>query len=98
MDVEGAEERLLRGAAKLLQDHEVALVIELHGVDATIAVLKFLWGIRYHVFGFLQIGYDRQYKEITPSDIATTTAQYSFYFCIAGRNVEAMMDPPMYRP
>jgi FkbM family methyltransferase len=98
IDVEGAEERLLRGAVTLLQDYRPVLVIELHGIDAAIAVLQFLWGIQYYVFGFLQTEKDCQYREIMPSDIEAITDQYSLHFCVAGRNVEALMAPPTYRP
>jgi FkbM family methyltransferase len=97
MDVEGAEERLLRGGIRILRNYGPALAIELHGIDPARAVLEFLWSIRYHCFGFLQTEDGCQYKEITQSDSESITDQYSLHFCIAGPDVGILSAPPMYR-
>lgn len=98
IDVEGAGELLLRGAARMLENYRPVLAIELHGVDEAHGVLKFLWSIRYNVFGFLQTKEGLQYKKITPSDIDAITEIYSLHFCIAGPDVEVLMAPPTYAP
>jgi FkbM family methyltransferase len=42
VDVEGAEERLLRGAVRTLEKHGPRLAIELHGSEESRAVVRFL--------------------------------------------------------
>ena len=52
IDVEGAEELLLRGAVRLLQREGPRLAIELHGADIARAVVRVYgtWDITFLVF------------------------------------------------
>jgi FkbM family methyltransferase len=93
IDVEGAEERLLRGAERTLLDHNPRLAIELHGREVSRAVVRFLLQIGYSVFGFLSTDKGRIYKEILASDIDEITGPYSLHHCIAGRERELMRPP-----
>jgi FkbM family methyltransferase len=98
MDVEGAEERLLRGAVRLLQGEKPKLAIELHGAKVARAVVRFLWAFEYHVFGFLDTNTGRHYKEITPFDIDAITGEYSLHFCAASRDREDLVAPLVWNP
>jgi FkbM family methyltransferase len=88
VDVEGAEARLLRGAARTLVTHAPNLVIELHGPEVARAVVRFLLEIGYHVFGHLNLNGSQSYKEIKAADIGAITGLYSLQRCVAGRNRE----------
>jgi FkbM family methyltransferase len=90
VDVEGAEERLLRGAVRTLEKHSPGLAIELHGAEESRKVVRFLLDIGYSPFGFLNTDRGRIYKEIVMSDIDEFTRPYSLRYCIAGRDREML--------
>jgi FkbM family methyltransferase len=93
IDVEGAEERLLRGAARTLEKYSPILAIELHGTQESRAVVRFLLNIGYLLFGFLNTDKGSIYREIVTSDIDNITGPYSLYHCIAGRDREVLRTP-----
>ena len=88
VDVEGAEARLLRGAAGTLVKYAPNLVIELHGPEVARDVVKFLLEIGYHIFGYLDLNGNQSYKEIKAADIGAITGPHSLHRCVAGRNRE----------
>jgi FkbM family methyltransferase len=90
VDVEGAEERLLRGAVQTLEKHSPRLAIELHGTEEARKVVRFLLDIGYSLFGFINTGEGRIYREIVMSDIDELTSPYSLHHCIAGRDREVL--------
>lgn len=93
IDIEGAEERMLRGATRTLEKHSPKLAIELHGIDASRGVVSFLLHHGYSVFGYLNTNRGIVYKEIVMSDIGKFTNPYSLHFCIAARNAELLRTP-----
>jgi FkbM family methyltransferase len=93
VDVEGAEERLLRGAIRTLETHSPGLVIEHHGVEASRAVVRFLRSIGYHVFGYLNDENGANYKEIMTDDIEKITHMYSLQHCVACRDPSCLQSP-----
>jgi FkbM family methyltransferase len=93
IDVEGAEELLLRGAVRLLQCQSPTLAIEFHGANGARAAVTFLWSVEYRVFGFLQTRDNYHYTEITPSNIDAITGEYSLHFCVAGRDRQCLTAP-----
>jgi FkbM family methyltransferase len=50
MDVEGAESRVLEGAARILNEGTTSLLIALHGAEQVDACLSLLSRVRYQVF------------------------------------------------
>jgi len=97
VDVEGAEERLLRGAIRTLETYSPGLVIEHHGVEASRAVVRFLHSIGYHVFGYLNTENGANYKEIMTGDIDEITGMYSLQHCVACRDPSCLQSPIMRR-
>jgi FkbM family methyltransferase len=93
VDVEGAEERVLRGATRTLEKHSPTLAIEFHGAKETRAVVRFLLHIGYSVFGYLNTDKGKLYKEIIASDIDEITGPYSLHHCIAGRDRKVLQTP-----
>ncbi len=93
IDVEGAELRLLQGARRILEQHSPRLAIELHGVEESRAVVRFLRDAGYHVFGFLETRKCRSYQEIQITDLDELIDQYSLHFCIASRDREILRVP-----
>lgn len=93
VDVVGAECRLLHGAAQTLKRQGPDLAIELHGPEASRAVIRFLLDAGYHIFGFLQTSRGRAYKEIVATDIAEITNPYSLHHCVASRDRERLQIP-----
>lgn len=93
VDVEGAELRLLQGAGKILEQHGPRLAIELHGVEESCTVVRFLRGAGYHLFGVLETRKGRAYQEIQITDLDELIDQYSLHFCIACRDCEILRAP-----
>lgn len=93
IDVEGAEELLLRGAEQALRQHNPYLVIELHGREAARGVVRLLSGLGYSIYGFLNTDRGRTYKEIGAPDIDQITGPYSLHHCIAGLDRNLMRLP-----
>jgi FkbM family methyltransferase len=93
VDIEGAEERLLRGAARTLERHKPRLVIELHGDEVSRAVVRFLSQLGYSIFGFLGTDKGMIYKEILASDIDNIIGPSSLYNCIADHDRNLMIAP-----
>ena len=93
VDVEGAEERLLRGAARTLKNHSPRLAIELHGIEESRAVVCFLLNVGYSLFGFLNTEKGIIYKEIVASDVDEITDPYSLHYCVAGRDRDVLRTP-----
>jgi FkbM family methyltransferase len=90
VDVEGAEERLLKGALGLLKKHSPNLIIELHGAEPARAVIRLLSEEGYHIFGYLNADQGGIYKEIEAGEIAEIRDQYSLQFCAASRHRETL--------
>jgi FkbM family methyltransferase len=97
VDVEGAEERLLRGAIGILQRYGPYLVIELHGAEAARAVVRLLADLQYHVFGYLSTRNGTIYREIGIRDLDEISDQYSLHFCAAGRDRSMLETHADYR-
>ena len=91
VDVEGSEERFLRGSLTTLQKYAPNLVIELHGAEVAKAVVRLLQDVGYHIFGYLpsRCG-TSEYKEIKAADISEIRDQYSLLCCVAGRNPKVL--------
>jgi FkbM family methyltransferase len=84
IDIEGAEAMALRGARKLLTEHQPRLVIELHGPEVAIEVLQILWECNYHCFGFLATSDGGGvYKKLTATDLAAINHKYALHFMVA---------------
>jgi FkbM family methyltransferase len=90
VDVEGAEERLLRGARQTLSKYRPHLVIELHGAEAARKVVMLLLQAGYHIFGRLQTDSGCAYQEIGAADFSSIVEQYSLPACIASGNRELL--------
>ena len=93
VDVEGAEERLLRGAVRTLEKHSPSLAIEMHGPEESRKVVRLLLEIGYSLFGFLNNDKGRIYREIEKSHIDEIKDPYSLHHCIAGRDPELLRTP-----
>jgi FkbM family methyltransferase len=94
IDVEGAEVRLLHGAAQTLKRHAPKLVIELHGADAARGVVQTLLELDYAVFGYLGGGGGSPvYREITSSEVGAIVDQYSLHHCVAAPDRELLTAP-----
>jgi hypothetical protein len=91
IDVEGAEERLLRGAVRTLDKHSPGLAMELHGAEVTRAVVRLLLQAGYSIFGYFDDGRSQRYRQILADDVGSITHQYSLHHCIAGRDRASMM-------
>jgi FkbM family methyltransferase len=91
VDVEGAEERFLRGSLITLKKFAPNLVIELHGAEAAKAVVRLLQDVGYHIFGYLtsRCGTSK-YKDIKAADISEIRDQYSLLCCVAGRDPKVL--------
>lgn len=93
LDVEGAEALALDGARHLLLNHRPRLVIELHGASYARAVLKILWELGYHCFGYLAVDETRSYKEITSADLESIIGPYSLHFIAASTKRDELEQP-----
>lgn len=92
MDIEGAEAMALRGGRALLNAKTPDIVIELHGAEVAAEVLKVLWSLDYHCFGYLDADGNHLYKEIEPSDLAKITSRRSLRFLAASVRTEKLRD------
>jgi FkbM family methyltransferase len=93
LDVEGTEERALRGARSTLRDHRPGLVMELHGAEVALAVVRFLAAAEYRVYGWLDRGENRVYQEILPEDYRLFRHAYSLHYAIASCEPARIQEP-----
>jgi FkbM family methyltransferase len=95
IDVEGAEALLLRGAEGVLARHAPKLLIELHGIAETRAVLRLL-----DEFGYAAAG--KVYPHLHPSGYGRVDAamapriegQYDIHFIVAAKDPADLPAPP----
>ncbi len=92
LDVEGAEERVLRGAARTLERHAPLLVIELHGAEVSHGVVRLLLDGAYSVFGLFTSEKEYSYRQVLRSDIGKITTENSLRYCVAGRDLRLLAD------
>jgi FkbM family methyltransferase len=93
VDIEGAEERFLRGAADTLREYRPHLAIELHGADVSRRVVTFLLDLGYFVFGFLNNNGGKVYKELGIADLAKINSAYALHHCVASSDRELLRAP-----
>lgn len=93
IDVEGAEELLLRGAASLLRERSPRLLVELHGAGHARAVLAFLLDLGYACAGKVvpelsPLGYARLDASFLPRIVGL----YDIHFLVAARDAADLPD------
>lgn len=93
IDVEGAEERLLRGAVRTLAQHSPKLAIEFHGAEVARGVVRFLLDQGYALFGYLPAGSGRRAYRQIDSNLDWITGQYSLHHCVAARDPQILQTP-----
>jgi FkbM family methyltransferase len=68
VDVEGAEARVLNGAAALLREVKPRIAMELHGPACARDAVRLLTRAGYHVYGYMRQGNEFRYSRVSPAD------------------------------
>ncbi len=83
IDTEGAEVKVIAGAAETLRRHRPRLIIALHDRDKTIAVVERLDSLGYHCHGIVKSEGRTMYRQIHARDADS----------LANNNIAASVDP-----
>lgn len=93
IDVEGAEALLLRGAARILQDHRPRLVVELHGAAVAREVLALLFDLGYACAAKVEPHVlPGRYGRVDPSLLPRIQGLYDVHFVAAAADPADLPD------
>lgn len=96
IDVEGAEDLVLRGAVNTLRRHGPILIMELHGAAVARQVVEDLHAVNYRVFAYFRehtAAGDDVYQEIKPRHYPLIRDFYSLHHLIAGPDATVLAAP-----
>ncbi|HEV7670181.1 MAG TPA: FkbM family methyltransferase [Thermoanaerobaculia bacterium] len=91
VDVEGAAGLLLRGAARLLEEHRPSLLVELHGVEETLDVVTQLLDLGYVCAGKVAPHLDPTgFGPVTAASLPLIVGLYDVHFLVAVSDPERL--------